>query len=284
MAELTQDQRQEWLASLARRVLSNEGNRAGDREGDRAGGEGGKSWRGKGSAGQEPPVWQELHEVARACRLGLIASVDKHFGPFDPRLQAALLEVGRERFVRPEDVARSADDAPLALDDGGLATISAPHAYLLSYRLLRLTQGDRLVELGTGSGYGAALAAQIVGPEGSVLSFEIDGALAAWAVRSLAREPAAATGNVRVVELDAIESAGRWEGRSKVVVTFAVDALPQEWLLALPEGGMLVAPVGPRDQDQRLVLATRRKGRILETDHGTVRYVRNRSGSDIRRR
>jgi hypothetical protein len=42
---------------------------------------------------------------------------------------------------------------------------------------------------------------------------------------------------------------------------------------------VLVAPVGARDRDQRLVLATRRRGRIVQTDHGAVRYVKNRSGS-----
>ena len=257
MAELTQEQRLEWLGSLARRAAASV---------------------------PDAVFSQQLHEVARGCRLQLVQSVDKQFGPFDRRLLDALLEVGRERFVRPEDVIRSADDAPLALDDGGLATISAPHAYLLSYRLLRLSQGDTLVELGTGSGYGAALAAQVVGPKGRVLSFEIDATLVAWARAALATEPAARLGTIRVTERDAMESTGEWAGAAKVTVTFAVETLPPDWLRALPEGGMLVAPVGPRDQDQRLVLATRRRGRVVESDHGAVRYVRNRSGGDNPRR
>jgi protein-L-isoaspartate O-methyltransferase len=60
-----------------------------------------------------------------------------------------------------------------------------------------------------------------------------------------------------------------------VVVTFAIDAWPSSWLDALPEGGRMVAPLGY--DDQRLVLAERRGGKVLETDHGAVRYVRNRS-------
>jgi protein-L-isoaspartate(D-aspartate) O-methyltransferase len=266
MAELTQEQRLEWLSSLARRVdvAATHGPPCSPRRGD--------------------VFSQQLHEVARGCRLALVESVEKQFGPFDRRLLDALLEVGRERFVRPEDVVRSADDVPLGLDDRGLATISAPHAYLLSYRLLRLSPGDTLVELGTGSGYGAALAAQIVGIEGSVLSFEIDAALVGWARAALATEPAASTGPIRVTERDAMESTGQWEGTAKVAVTFAVEALPPDWLRTLPEGGMLVAPVGPRDQEQRLVLATRRRGRVVESDHGAVRYVRNRSGGDNPRR
>jgi protein-L-isoaspartate O-methyltransferase len=53
--------------------------------------------------------------------------------------------------------------------------------------------------------------------------------------------------------------------------------MPAAWIDALPEGGRLVAPVGARDRDQRLVLAARQHGRIVESEHGAVRYVKNRS-------
>ncbi|HEY8040003.1 MAG TPA: hypothetical protein VIF15_09430 [Polyangiaceae bacterium] len=245
MAELPQRERQEWLTSLAQRLRADP---------------------------SSPLVAQELREVARGCRLPLVESIQKHLGPFEPAMLRALLEVPRERFVRDEDVERSAEDTPLPLDDEGLATISAPHAYLLSFRLLELGPGDVLVELGTGSGYGAALAAFLVGSKGRVLSFEIDPALARWAERSLADQP-----NVMVVEGDAVKSAAYWQGAQKVVVTFAVDALPQAWIAALPEGGRLVAPVGPRERDQRLVLVRKEKGHVFETEHGAVRYVKNRS-------
>jgi protein-L-isoaspartate(D-aspartate) O-methyltransferase len=247
MAELTPDQRQEWLSSLASRA------RVASRRGD-------SNWA------------PELGEVARGCRLRLVESVARQLGPFQEAHLRALLEVPRERFVREEDIERSAEDVPLPLDPEGLATISAPHAYLLSFRLLELGPGDRLVELGTGTGYGAALAAFIVGPEGHVQSFEIDGQLAATATARLAGEP-----NVTVVHGDAVESAAAWSGFKKAVATFAVAALPDPWLRALPEGGVLVAPVGAQENDQRLVMAARRRGRIVQTDHGAVRYVKNRS-------
>jgi protein-L-isoaspartate(D-aspartate) O-methyltransferase len=246
MAELSQQEREEWLASLAARLRS----------------EGGAS----------RTLGQELREVARGCRLPLVESIERQLGPFDSRHLTALLEVPRERFVRLEDIERSAEDTPLPLDEHGLATISAPHAYLLSYRLLELAPRDALVELGTGSGYGAALAAFITGPEGHVLTFEIDENLAAWAERTLASEP-----KVAVVRADAMTTAGQWNGAKKIVATFAVSELPGHWVDALPEGGKLVAPVGPRDRDQRLVLAVRKHGRILESEHGAVRYVKNRS-------
>jgi protein-L-isoaspartate(D-aspartate) O-methyltransferase len=247
MASLAQSERLDWLASVASRTAS-----VTDRPG----------------AGPPP----ELAEVARGCRLGLIDSIERHLGPFDPLHLAALLEVPRERFVRSEDLGRSADDIPLPLDDEGFATISAPHAYCLSFRLLGLKAGDRLIELGTGTGYGAALAAFIVGPAGHVTTFEIDHALASSAQQALVNDT-----NVTVVEGDALASADRWEGATKAVATFAVAALPRAWLDALPEGAVLVAPVGAPDRDQRLVRATRRGGAVVQTEHGAVRYVKNRS-------
>jgi protein-L-isoaspartate(D-aspartate) O-methyltransferase len=205
-------------------------------------------------------------------RSQLAFAIDRELGPFDPRHLEALIAVPRERFVRPEDVERSAADMPLPLDDEGLATISAPHAYLLSFRLLALGPGDSLLEFGAGSGYGAALAAFIVGPGGRVVTVEIDGALFAWAKATLADRP-----NVDVRHGDATAMGCAPGGASKVVATFAVGALPAAWLDALPEGGSLVAPVGGREQ--KLVLATRRHGSVAQTTHAAVRYVKNRSGS-----
>ena len=249
MAELSQPEREEWLLSLVSRLRSTGGLQPG------------------------ATLGQELREVARGCRLPLVDSIGRQLGPFDPLHLAAVLEVPRERFVRESDIERSGEDRPLPLDEEGLATTSAPHAYLLSYRLLHLSPGDSLVELGAGSGYGAALAAFVVGKAGSVVTFEIDEGLASWATRTLAGEP-----NVHVVRADAMSSMGQWGGAHKVVATFAVTSLPGQWLDALPEGGRLVAPVGPRERDQQLVLAIRRQGRIVETEHGAVRYVKNRSG------
>lgn len=243
MAELSQRDRQEWLSSLAAQLRCN----------------------------PSPVLAQELREVARGCRLPLLESIQKQLGVFDGTHLRALLEVPRERFVRAEDVERSADDSPLPLDDQGLATISAPHAYLLSFRLLELEAGDSLVELGTGSGYGAALAAFIVGPAGRVDTFEIDGSLVRWAERTLSNQP-----GVHVHQGDAMTSGPGWGDATKVVVTFAIAELPRAWLDALPDGGRLVAPVGARE-DQRLVLVRREGERVVETEHGAVRYVKNRS-------
>lgn len=246
MASLAQSERRLWLASLAARLR------------------------------QEPPpagdiFWQELREVARGCRLSLSESIRaEHGDDVDPAHALALLEVPRERFVRPEDIDRSSDDTPLPLDDEGHSTISAPHAYALMYRVLALSKGDSFVELGTGTGYGAALAAFITGCE--VRTFEIDPDLCARAVAALS-----GVHLVTVVCADAISSSRTWGSARKVCATFAVDRIPRPWLDALPEGGRLVAPVGSDRLTQRMMLFERIGGRIVRSDHGAVRYVRNRS-------
>lgn len=248
MASLSPSERLAWLASLAESLATAR------------------------RSGAHPAPPRELGEVARGCRLSLVDTVERQLGPFDPRLLAALLEAPRERFVRPEDLARSAEDVPLALDDEGLATISAPHAYLLSFRLLRLSEGDLVAELGAGTGYGAALAAFVVGASGHVTTFEIDPKLARLARQLLSDLP-----NVAVVEGDAMGSAPRWEGAKKIVATFAVDTIPPAWIDKIPEGGALVAPVGGGEGDQHLWLAERRGGKVALSKHGAVRYVKNRS-------
>ncbi len=213
---------------------------------------------------------RDLERTARTARLDLVVDVDRRAGPFEARLLSPLLDVPRERFVRPADIGESALDTPLLLDDDGLATISAPHAYLLSFRVLDLRPGDRVAELGAGSGYGAALASRVVAPSGSVVSIEIDEALAARARRLLAGTP-----HVEIVTGDAGQLLASWAGFDRITVTFAIDEIPHSWLDAIPECGRMVAPVG-REYGQRLLRVDRSGGELSWSDHGAVRYVRNR--------
>ena len=202
----------------------------------------------------------------------MVRAIDAELGPFPDAHLRAICDVERDRFVRDEDRERAELDMPLPLDDSEEATISAPHAYLLSYRLLNLSSGDHLLELGSGSGYGAALASEIVGMTGRVVTIEIDQALA-----TRARDLLAGRDNVRTLAGDAIEAAPLLAESRKVVCAFALAQLPERWKQALQPGAVLVAPVGPQDR-QQLVRVTRDAGGALATSHhGAVRYVPNRS-------
>jgi protein-L-isoaspartate(D-aspartate) O-methyltransferase len=228
-----------------------------------------------------------LAEAALAARRDLVAGMASRLaGLVDPeavdRFADALLAVPRERFVLPEEIGSSTDDMPSPLDPLGLATVSAPHAYVLTYAILDLSPGDHLVELGTGTGYGAALASHIVGPRGRVTSIEIDPFLHARAARLLA-DPAARggapiellLGDGRDLARGVLERSSSSPEPLRVAVTYALSRPPDEVLACLPEGARLVAPVG--EGDQILVLWSREHGALRQAAHGPVRYVAERA-------
>jgi protein-L-isoaspartate O-methyltransferase len=89
-----------------------------------------------------------------------------------PRLKAAMLKVPREAFIPPPYRDYAYLEVPLPLP--GTATISCPHSYPLFYEAVKLDAGHRFLEVGVGSGYGAALAWEVVGEAGLVVSLELD--------------------------------------------------------------------------------------------------------------
>lgn len=209
----------------------------------------------------------ELGRVAMAAREDTLATVS--WSP-SPALREALLRVPREQYVRLEDVAHSADDCALTLSDDHRSTLSAMHAYAAAFEALALDQGDHLVELGGGNGYGAALASEVVGPNGAVLSVELDADLAAQA-----RWRLSSYGQTRFVHADA-HQLELWRGATKIYVAFALPEVPPTWLAALGEGGLLVAPIGP-EREQNLTRFEKTDGAIHRTVLGPVRYVPDRT-------
>jgi protein-L-isoaspartate(D-aspartate) O-methyltransferase len=202
----------------------------------------------------------ELTEIARATREEKLPQL-----PY----RDALIEVPRERFVREDDLPQACDDRALPLD--AHATISAMHAYAMSFSALDLAPGDDLVELGGGSGYGAAVAATIVGATGRVTTIEIDPALSA-----LARELVGPYPSVTVHTADALD-VSLWRGARKVSVAFAVERVPSEWLDAIAPGGVLVAPVASKEGQSLMRIEKSASGAISERAVSRVLYVRDRS-------
>jgi protein-L-isoaspartate(D-aspartate) O-methyltransferase len=204
----------------------------------------------------------------------MVAQVEAHIGEIPAVYRDALLAVDRMPFVRPRDRDRAYVDEPLPLDTphgSNMATVSAPHMYVLAFRALGLTKGDRLLELGSGSGYGAALASWIVGPEGAVTTVEVDPHLARTTLTTTARLP-----NVKVLHDDGLERPDLVARHDKVWLTFSVSQPPRALIDALHEGARLVAPVGIEasfTDEQRFVRYTKQAGRVVEEDLGAVRFV-----------
>jgi protein-L-isoaspartate(D-aspartate) O-methyltransferase len=189
----------------------------------------------------------------------------------DPAVRAALGRVPRDRFVPPDK--REIAWADTALSIGCAQTISQPFIVALMTDLLAVRPGDRVLEIGTGSGYQAAVLAEL-GAE--VYSIEIIEALAADA-----RERLAALGYGKVSVRSGDGRAG-WSEHAPyqgIIVTAAAEGIPPALPAQLAPGGRLVIPLGAKG-GQRLCVFTKRSDGTLHRRVGLpVTFVPCTGGS-----
>ncbi len=165
------------------------------------------------------------------------------------RIRQALLKVPREEFIPRLYRDYAYEEVPLPLP-GRTSTISCPHSYPLFYEPLGLDQGDRFLEIGLGSGYGTALAREIVGEQGLVVSVEIDPVTYAFAKDNL---ESAGYRDVVLVEGDGGHGFEERAPYDRICMTAACAAVPPSLLEQLRTGGRFIAPV-IRGNEQDLVL------------------------------
>jgi protein-L-isoaspartate(D-aspartate) O-methyltransferase len=165
------------------------------------------------------------------------------------RLRRAMLTVRREDFIPSSYRDHAYEEIPLPLP-GERAAISCPHSYPLFYEPLGLGNGHRFLEVGVGSGYGTALAGEVVGREGLVVAIEIDATTLAFARENLER-----AGYPEVVLIHGDGGLGDPEHApyDRICVTAACHDVPPPLIEQLAVCGRLIVPVmeGTR---QRLTL------------------------------
>lgn len=211
----------------------------------------------------------------RLRRLGTVCSVGGivETGP----IARAIANVPRERFVPLDAIADSVQDAPVPLDTSGAATVSAMHAYALSFSRLGLTAGDRVLDLGAGAGYGCALLRQLVGEGGEVVGLEIDPALVELANAEL--EP-----DTRCHVADGLDPAS-WPANvasfGKITVGFAVDSIPPSWAEVLVDGTVIVLPLQDPDGVLKMTRLRLRAGEFSTERFEVVSFVRSRRVEEI---
>ena len=178
----------------------------------------------------------------------------------------AMERVPREEFVSIWERPRAYRDEPLSIGEG--QTISQPYIVALITEALRLQPTDRVLELGAGSGYQAAVLAELV-TDGNVVTVELVPSLA-----QQARETLAGLGYRNIVVEESTGSLGcpRLGPYDAIVVSAAAPTLSPTLLSQLALGGRLVVPVGSRDQ-QELVCALRTGEGISLRMLGPCRFV-----------
>ncbi len=186
-------------------------------------------------------------------------------GVANPAVLAAMRAVPRHEFVPQEYQDQAYADHPLPIGYG--QTISQPFVVAWMTEAIDLQPGERVLEIGTGSGYQAAILAEIVD---EVYTIEIVGALAERATKDLAR---VGYDNVAVKHADGYFG---WEEHAPfdaIIVTAAPDHVPQPLLNQLAEGGRLVIPVGPPGGYQSLWLYVREGDDYRAENLGGVIFV-----------
>src|SRR6266511_772707 len=181
------------------------------------------------------------------------------------RLGRAMLTVRREDFIPSGYRDPAYEEIPLPLP-GERATISCPHSYPLFYEPLGLSEGDRFLEVGVGSGYGTSLAREVVGPEGLVVAIDIDATTLAFARENLER-----AGYTDVVLIHGDGGLGYPEHApyDRICVTAACPDVPPPLIEQLAVCGRLIVPV---------MEGTRQRLTVLEK---TADGVRRKSLADV---
>ena len=183
----------------------------------------------------------------------------------DERVLSAMTEVPRDHFLGRDRQSRAYADEAVPIDAG--QTISQPWVVARMTELLAPQPGERILELGTGSGYQAAILAAL---GADVTSLERHAVLADKARERIEALTLPGTVTIRTTDGSLGDPGGApWDG---IIVTAAAPSIPTELRDQLADGGRLVIPVGPRDH-QILTLVARHGDVWRDTPHGAVVFV-----------
>lgn len=186
----------------------------------------------------------------------------------DERVLQAMREVKRELFVPEQLLVEAYANYPLPI--GHQQTISQPYTVAFMLEQLRLEPGQRVLEVGAGSGWNAALIAWLVRPRGSVIATEIISELALNAQANLKR---AGVSNVKVVCWDGSLGYEKRAPYDRIIVTAACPKIPGPLTEQLADSGILIAPVGSGIFGQEMVRLVKRGDRLEKDSLGMFVFV-----------
>jgi len=186
-------------------------------------------------------------------------------GVSDPRVLEAMRRVPRHQFVLPDTVAEAYDDHPLPIGHG--QTISQPYIVAYMCELARLRDTYKVLEVGTGSGYHAAVMGQVAS---EVYTVEIVPELAAHASDTITK---LGYGNIHVRQADGYHGWKEAAPFDAIIVTAAADHIPPPLIEQLRDGGRMVIPLGHPFFTQQLVVVEKEHGQVSSRQVLPVRFV-----------
>lgn len=182
----------------------------------------------------------------------------------DKRIIEAFKRIPREDFLPSEMISQAYNDHPLPIKCD--QTISQPTTIIIMLEALELKKTDKVLEIGTGSGYNAALLSRLAK---EVYTIEFHKELAYFAEQIIFR---LGIRNVKIIHGDGGLGYKEEAPYDKIISTAAVPEIPKHWLMQLKEGGIIVAPVG-NSYSQEMMKIKKTDGRLLNENLGDFRFV-----------
>lgn len=206
----------------------------------------------------------------------LIAGM-KSAGLLDPAIEAAFRAVPRAAFLPglTQDEIYKDEAVPIKVDEDGtvLSSSSQPSMMAIMLRQLQLRSGMNVLEVGTGTGYNAALIRHIVGDEGKVTSIEIDGAIIDNARANLQRT---LTSDVMIVHGDGSNGFAPRASYDRIIATAGIWDVPEAWVRQMKPKSILVAPLWVDGFEVSAAFMLQRDGSLYSEDNRLCGFVRLR--------
>ena len=209
------------------------------------------------------------HDRFEEKRKALIGRLEDYGYIKTPKIKKAMLKIRRDDFILPEHRESAYNDTPLPILAD--ATISAPHMHAIFLSAADLKSGEKVLEIGAGSGILLAYMKELVGSKGEVVGVEITPEVYRFAKNNLEK-----AGYAKKVELVLGDGSRGMDKKKfdKIIISATCPEVPKPLIKQLKTGGMIIAPVGEQYSHQELVCVQKTKqGKLVMKNLGGVVFV-----------
>lgn len=204
--------------------------------------------------------------------MSLIDNLIKHGYLKTPVIISAFKKIKRQNFLRLEETGLAEIDAPVSIGYG--QTISQPATVAFMLEKLKPRAGEKILDVGVGSGWTAALLAEAVGSAGRIYGVERIGELADFATANINKYNFIRKGLVQIFCTDGYKGLPEFAPFDKILVSAAAKEIPEELLKQLKVGGRLVLPLGGQGQIQTVaVIEKQTAGEFKRTEYPGFIFV-----------